>query len=107
MTTRIARVTLTIKLTAGKDDDIMDWLASLRKGERQASAKRMLREAVQALPDDEKQTAQIRANTTWLKATLFFMLTKPSPWMRKLHAQVSFPPKAEHGRRHEVVQPHR
>ena len=85
MTTRIARVTLTIKLTAGKDDDIMDWLASLPKGERQASAKRMLREAVRRLHDDQNCLAQIGQDTAWLRAALSEMPT----WMEGILSRIA------------------
>ena len=84
MVTRVARATLTIKLTAGKDDDIMAWLASLPKGERQAAAKQLLRDAVQRLHDDENRLAQIGEDTAWLRAALSDMPT----WLERLLSRV-------------------
>jgi hypothetical protein len=85
MTTRTARTTLTIKLTAGKDDDLIAWLASFPKGERQANAKRMLREAVQRSQYDEQCLAQIGQDTAWLRAA-FSELPK---WMEGLLSRIA------------------
>jgi hypothetical protein len=70
MTTRTARVTVTIKLTAGKDDDLLAWLAAFPKGERQANVKRMLRDAVRRQQEDEHCLAQIGQDTAWLRTAL-------------------------------------
>jgi hypothetical protein len=85
MVTRIARTTLTIKLTAGKDDDLIAWLASLPKGERQVTAKHLLRDAVRRLHDDENRLAQIGEDTAWLRAALSEMPT----WMEGLLSRVA------------------
>lgn len=79
------RVTLTVKMTTGKDDDLIDWLASLPKGERQALVKRLLRAAVQQRHDDEKRMAQIGQDTAWLRAALSEMPT----WMEGLLSRVA------------------
>ncbi len=84
MATRIARTTLTIKLTAGKDDDLIAWLASLPKGERQVTAKQLLRDAVRRLHDDEHRLAQIGEDTAWLRAALSEM----PAWMEGLLSRV-------------------
>ncbi len=85
MTTRTARTTLTIKLTAGKDDDLIAWLASFPKGERQANAKRMLREAVQRRHHDEQCLAQIGQDTAWLRAAFSELPT----WMEGLLSRIA------------------
>jgi hypothetical protein len=84
MVTRIARTTLTIKLTAGKDDDLIAWLASLPKGERQVTAKQLLRDGVRRLHDNENRLAQIGEDTAWLRAALSEMPT----WMEGLLSHV-------------------
>ena len=91
MVTRIARITLTIKLTAGKDDDLIAWLASLPKGERQATAKQLLRDAVRRLHDDENRLVQIGEDTAWLRAALSEMPT----WMEGLLSRVVVPETSE------------
>jgi hypothetical protein len=76
----LARIPVTIKLTAGKDDDLIDWLASLPKGTRQAVIKDMLREAVKRSRQEANSAAlltQIGQDTAWLRATLSEMPT----WM--------------------------
>lgn len=85
MTTRTARTTLTIKLTAGKDDDLIMWLASFPKGERQANAKRMLREAVQRHHNDEQCLAQVGQDTAWLREAISELPT----WMEALLSRIT------------------
>lgn len=66
-----ARVTLTVKLTPGKDDDLIQWLASVPKGRRQSIIKTMLRETV---PHDsssvDRSLMQIQQDTSWLREAL-------------------------------------
>ncbi len=79
------RITLTVKLTVGKDDDLIDWLASLPKGERQSLIKRLLREAVQHRQNDEQCLAQIGQDTAWLRAAFSELPT----WMEGLLSRIS------------------
>lgn len=85
MTTRMARVTVTIKLTAGKDDDLLAWLTALPKGERQANVKRMLRDAVRRQQEDESCLAQIGQDTAWLRTAL----TEMPVWMEGLLSRMT------------------
>jgi hypothetical protein len=80
MTTRETRITLNIKLTVGRDDDLIAWLVSLPRGERQASAKQLLREAVQRQHGDNSHLAQIGEDTAWVRAAL----TELPTWMEAL-----------------------
>src|SRR5260221_5894115 len=80
-----SRVTLTVKLTTGKDDGLINWLASLPKGERQALVKRMLRDAVQQRRDDEQRMALIGQDTAWLRAAL----SELPGWMEGLLSRIS------------------
>jgi hypothetical protein len=85
MTTRTARVTVTIKLTAGKDDDLLAWLAAFPKGERQANVKRMLRDAVRRQQEDEHCLTQIGQDTAWLRTALSEMPV----WMEGLLSRMA------------------
>lgn len=85
MTTRTARVTVTIKLTAGKDDDLLAWLAAFPKGTRQANVKRMLRDAVRRQQEDERCLAQIGQDTAWLRTALSEM----PAWMEGLLSRMA------------------
>src|SRR5579862_9048380 len=80
-----SRITLTVKLTTGKDDDLIEWLASLPKGERQALVKRMLRDAVQQRRDDEQRMTQIGQDTAWLRAAL----SELPGWMEGLLSRIA------------------
>ncbi len=88
------RVTLTVKLTVGKDDDLIEWLASLPKGRRQAAIKGVLRGALDCDHQEvsaTEQLAQIKEDTTWLRAALSEMPT----WMERLLAGVADGPAAQ------------
>lgn len=82
------RVTLTAKLVAGKDDDLIDWLASLPKGRRQVMIKEMLRDAVQRSNQGASaadQMAQIGQDTAWLRAAFSELPT----WMEGLLSRIT------------------
>lgn len=84
----VSRVTLTVKLTVGKDDDLIAWLSALPKGCRQAVIKDMLRGIVQQdHPEisDADQLAQIGQDTAWLRAALSDL---PN-WMESLLSRVA------------------
>jgi hypothetical protein len=103
MATRIARVTLTIKLTDGKDDDLIQWIASIPTGRRQAVVKHLLREALENQdPTTAQRLEQVGQDVAWLRAALSEMPT----WMEGLLARVAVvnsgetptaKPKTEHG----------
>jgi hypothetical protein len=81
------RITLTAKLVAGKDDDLIDWFVSLPRGRRQVAIKAMLRDAVQRSCPGASNTdrlAQIGEDTAWLRAALSDMPT----WMENLLSRV-------------------
>lgn len=84
----LARIPVTIKLTVGKDDDLIDWLASLPKGTRQAAIKDMLRDAVQRSRQGASTTdplTQIGQDTAWLRAASSEMPT----WMEGLLSRIA------------------
>jgi hypothetical protein len=88
MSDPLVRIPVTIKLTAGKDDDLIDWLASLPKGTRQAAIKNMLRDAVQRSRQEANSAAlmaQIGQDTAWLRAALSEMPT----WMEGLLSRIA------------------
>jgi len=80
-----SRVTLTVKLTVGKDDDLIDWMSSLPKGQRQALVKQVLRDAVQQHSEDENRLAQIKQDTVWLRAALSDL----PAWMEGLLSRIA------------------
>lgn len=83
-----SRITLTAKLVEGKDDDLIDWLASLPKGRRQVMIKEMLRDAVQRNRQGAStadQMAQIGQDTARLRAALSEMPT----WMEGLLSRIA------------------
>ncbi len=83
-----SRITLTAKLVEGKDDDLIDWLASLPKGRRQVMIKEMLRDAVQRNHQgvsNADQLMQIGQDTAWLRAALSEMPT----WMEGLLSRIA------------------
>ena len=79
------RVTLTVKLTVGKDDDLIEWLAAFPKGTRQAQVKQILRSAVQDNHGDEHQLTRIEQDTAWLRMALTEMPT----WIEGLLSRVA------------------
>lgn len=92
MGTRIPRTTLTIKLTAGKDADLLDWLNTIPKGRRQAIVKSLLRDAIQQQLGElgtERRAVQIAEDTAWIRAALSDL----PAWMTELlsHAAVVQP----------------
>ena len=71
MATRAPRVTLTVKLTTGKDDDLIDWLGSLPQGQRQSAVKHMLREAIACEQNSQaNQSHQMSQDVAWLRAAM-------------------------------------
>ena len=86
MATRAPRVTLTIKLTAGKDDDLIDWLASLPRGQRQSAVKRLLREALAAEQNVQADhTHQMSQDVAWLRAAM----TELPTWLEGLLSRLT------------------
>jgi hypothetical protein len=79
MTTRETRISVNIKLTIGRDDDLIEWLASLPKGERQSTVKHLLREAVRQ-HEGNSPLAQIGEDMAWVRAALAELPT----WMEAL-----------------------
>jgi hypothetical protein len=70
MGSRAPRVTMTIKLAAGKDDDLINWWQSISVGRRQAVIKAILRKQVQPgvqEPIVEDSLTQIGQDTAWLR----------------------------------------
>ncbi len=82
MTTRETRISVNIKLTVGRDDDLIAWLASLPRGERQSTVKHLLREAVRQ-HDGNSHLAQIGEDTAWVRAALADLPT----WMEALFSR--------------------
>jgi len=92
MATRVARVTLTIKLTDGKDDDLIQWIASIPAGRRQAVVKHLLREALERRdPTTAQRLEQVGQDVAWLRAALSEMPT----WMEGLLSRVAVVDTAE------------
>src|SRR5690349_11903037 len=82
------RITLTAKLVVGKDDDLIEWLASLPKGRRQVMIKELLRDAVQRQQRELSMTdqlAQIGQDAAWIRAAL----TELPTWMEGLLSRIS------------------
>lgn len=82
------RITLTAKLVAGKDDDLIDWLASLPKGRRQVMIKELLRNAVQRQQfglSTTDQLAQIGQDAAWVRTALMELPT----WMEELLSRIA------------------
>jgi hypothetical protein len=88
MSDPIVRIPVTIKLTPGKDDDLIAWLASLPKGTRQAVIKDMLRDAVERGRQEVSvadHLAQIGQDTAWLRTALSEMPV----WMEGLLSRIA------------------
>src|SRR5258708_10763793 len=89
-----ARTTLTVKLTPGKDDDLINWLTSIPKGQRQALVKSLLRDAIQEDCGElsiGRRLVQIGQDTTWLRTAL----TELPTWMEDLLVHLAIAPAPE------------
>lgn len=67
------RVTLTLKLTVGKDDDLIAWWEALPSGKRQTIMKALLRDFIEQSankPSLDAQLGQIASDTAWLRDSL-------------------------------------
>jgi hypothetical protein len=67
------RVTLTLKLTVRKDDDLIAWWEALPSGKRQTIIKAMLRDFIEQSADKpslDAQLGQIASDTAWLRDSL-------------------------------------
>ena len=69
---RTGRVSLTVKLTPGKDDDLINWWQSISVGKGQAIVKSILREYLERGQTETPSSKldQIGRDTTWLRAAL-------------------------------------
>ena len=86
MATRAPRVTLTIKLTAGKDDDLIDWLDTVPQGQRQSAVKRLLREALAHEQNPQAEhTRQMSQDMAWLRAAMSELPT----WLEELLSRLA------------------
>ena len=86
MATRALRVTLTVKLTTGKDDDLIDWLDTVPQGQRQSAVKRLLREAMAAEQDIQAEhTRQMSQDVAWLRGAM----TELPTWLEGLLSRLT------------------
>lgn len=60
------RITMTAKLTAGKDDDLIAWWEHLPSGERSVVLKRILRAFIESSPASPLR--QVAADVAWLRS---------------------------------------
>jgi hypothetical protein len=66
------RVTHSVKLTVGKDDDLIAWLENVPSGQRNGLLKTILREYMQRATDTglTAQIERIERDTVWLRMVL-------------------------------------
>ena len=64
------RIPVTIKLTVGKDDDLIAWWRSIPQGKRQVLIKAAIREYVQHSHWRETKLEQIGEDTAWLREVI-------------------------------------
>lgn len=85
------RVTLTLKLTVGKDDDLIAWWEALPSGKRQTITKALLRQYIgqnSEQPSVDRQIGKIASDTAWLRESLIGL----PEYLSELFKQLSVAP---------------